>query len=88
MSAASSPLERSPQKAVIRDVGRVLGMSYADVDVVAKAVPNDLHITIEKALEGPLGDMVQSSDELRRLIDISTSARGMPRMPRRTPPAL
>ncbi|PWL96935.1 MAG: DNA polymerase III subunit alpha [Clostridiales bacterium] len=66
-------------KAVIRDVGRVLGMSYADVDVVAKAVPNDLHITIEKALEGPLGDMVQSSDEVRRLIDISKALEGMPR---------
>ena len=66
-------------KAVIRDVGRVLGMSYADVDVVAKAVPNDLHITIDEALKGPLGQMVQSSDEVRRLIELSKALEGMPR---------
>ena len=66
-------------KAVIRDVGRVLGMSYADVDVVAKAVPNDLHITIEKAMEGHLGELYQNSEEVRRLIDISKALEGMPR---------
>ena len=66
-------------KAVIRDVGRVLGMSYADVDVVAKAVPNDLHITIEAAMEGPLGDMYKNSEDVRRLIDISKALEGMPR---------
>ncbi len=66
-------------KAVIRDVGRVLGMSYADVDAVAKAVPNDLHITIEKALEGTLGDMYRDNESIRRLIDISKALEGMPR---------
>lgn len=66
-------------KAVIRDVGRVLGMSYADVDIVAKAVPNDLHITIEAALSGPLGDMVKNNEEVKRLIDISKALEGMPR---------
>ncbi len=66
-------------KAVIRDVGRVLGMSYADVDAVAKTVPNDLHITIEKALEGPLGDLYRDSEDVRRLIDISKALEGMPR---------
>lgn len=66
-------------KAVIRDVGRVLGMSYADVDAVAKAVPNDLHITIEKALEGSLGDMYRDNESIRRLIDISKALEGMPR---------
>ncbi len=66
-------------KAVIRDVGRVLGMNYADVDAVAKAVPNDLHITIEKALEGPLGDMYKENESIRRLIDISRALEGMPR---------
>ncbi len=66
-------------KAVIRDVGRVLGMSYADVDAVAKAVPSDLHITIEKALEGPLGEMYRDREDVRRLIDISRALEGMPR---------
>ncbi len=66
-------------KAVIRDVGRVLGMSYADVDAVAKAVPNDLHITIEKAMEGALGDMYRDNESVRRLIDISKALEGMPR---------
>ncbi|MBQ8419756.1 MAG: DNA polymerase III subunit alpha [Clostridia bacterium] len=66
-------------KAVIRDVGRVLGMSYNDVDAVAKAVPNDLHITIEKALEGALGDMYRDNESIRRLIDISKALEGMPR---------
>ncbi|MBM3261882.1 MAG: DNA polymerase III subunit alpha [candidate division Zixibacteria bacterium] len=37
-------------KAVIRDVGRVLGMSYAEVDHIAKLVPGDLHITLDKAM--------------------------------------
>ncbi len=66
-------------KAVIRDVGRVLGMSYADVDVVAKAVPNDLHVTIDDALEGPLGDMMQNNETVRRLVEISRALEGMPR---------
>ncbi len=66
-------------KAVIRDVGRVLGMNYAEVDAVAKAVPNDLHITIEKALEGDLGDLYRDSENVRRLIDISKALEGMPR---------
>ena len=66
-------------KAVIRDVGRALGMSYAEVDAVAKAVPNDLHITLEKALEGRLGDMYKASPEVKKLIDISMALEGMPR---------
>lgn len=66
-------------KAVIRDVGRVLGMSYADVDVVAKAIPNDLHVTIESAMEGALGDMYQNSENVRRLVDIAKALEGMPR---------
>ena len=38
-------------RAVIRDVGRVLGYTYAEVDQVAKAVPMDLGMTLKKALE-------------------------------------
>ena len=68
-------------KAVIRDVGRVLGMSVAEVDVVAKAIPNDLHVTIEDALAGSLGEMYESNESIRRLIDISKALEGMPRHP-------
>ncbi|MEC8932247.1 MAG: DNA polymerase III subunit alpha, partial [Candidatus Latescibacterota bacterium] len=38
-------------KAVIRDVGRVLGMGFGDVDAIAKLVPNELKITLDKAIE-------------------------------------
>src|SRR5690606_31444549 len=37
-------------KAAIRDTGRALGMSYADVDRVARLIPNALHMTLERAL--------------------------------------
>ena len=66
-------------KAVIRDVGRALGMNYADVDVVAKAVPNDLHITLADAMRGKLGEMYNNSADIKKLIDISMSLEGMPR---------
>lgn len=66
-------------KAVIRDVGRALGMSYADVDVVAKAVPNDLHITLEEAMHGRIGKMYEQNSEVKKLIDISMALEGMPR---------
>lgn len=66
-------------KAVIRDVGRALGMNYADVDAVAKAVPNDLHVTLADALKGKIGEMYRSSADIKKLIDISMSLEGMPR---------
>lgn len=66
-------------KAVLRDVGRALGMSYADVDAVAKAVPSDLHITLEKAMEGKLGDMYEADENVKKLVDISMALEGMPR---------
>lgn len=66
-------------KAVIRDVGRALGMSYSDVDAVARAVPYDLHMTLEKAMSGELGKLYEGSAEVRRLVDISMSLEGMPR---------
>jgi len=66
-------------KAVIRDVGRALGMSYTEVDIVARAVPNDLHITLKKALEGKLGELYEQNTETKRLVDISMALEGMPR---------
>ena len=60
-------------KAVIRDVGRVLGMSYQDTDAVAKAVPFDLGMTLEKALKlSPLlHGMYEEKPEVKRLIDMA-----------------
>ena len=68
-------------KGVIRDVGRVLGMSYADTDTVAKAVPFDLGMTLEKALKvSPmLKTMYEEQPDVQRLIDTAMTLEGMPR---------
>lgn len=67
-------------RAAIRDVGRALGMPYADVDAVAKAVPRDLGITLKKALETPeLKELYASGDKVRKLIDTAMALEGMPR---------
>ncbi len=68
-------------KAAIRDVGRVLGMSYQETDVVAKAVPFELGITLEKALNlsPQLRRMYDEQSEVKRLIDMAMSLEGMPR---------
>ncbi len=68
-------------RAAIRDVGRVLGMSYGEVDVVAKAVPFVLGITIERALQmnEKLREMYRNKPEVRRLIDTAKALEGMPR---------
>ncbi|MCQ2436699.1 MAG: DNA polymerase III subunit alpha, partial [Clostridia bacterium] len=66
-------------KAAIRDVGRALGMSYADTDAVARAVPTDLHMTLERAMEGHLGRMYEENADVRKLIDIAKALEGMPR---------
>ena len=68
-------------KGVIRDVGRVLGMSYADTDQVAKAIPFDLGMTLEKALKiSPLlKTMYEEQPEVTRLIDTAMTLEGMPR---------
>jgi DNA polymerase-3 subunit alpha len=56
-------------KAAIRDVGRVLGMSYADVDKVARAVPKDLGVTIKNALKLPeLKTLYENSEEVKKLV--------------------
>ncbi len=68
-------------KAAIRDVGRALGMSYADVDRVARCVPNALHITLDEALAQSL-EMKQAHDEdpqVRRLVDTARQLEGVAR---------
>jgi len=67
-------------KAAIRDCGRAMGMTYADVDVVAKAVPNELGITLKNALRfKELKTLYEGSEQTRKLIDTAISLEGMPR---------
>ncbi len=68
-------------KAVVRDVGRVLGMSYGFVDRIAKLVPFELGITLEAALqkEPELQRLYQAEEEVRNLIDLARSLEGLTR---------
>ncbi len=70
-------------RAAVRDVGRALGMSYGDVDSVAKLIPQKLGITIREALDSPDGkDLKERYDnerEVKTLIDTAMSVEGMPR---------
>jgi len=68
-------------KAVIRDVGRVLGMSYASVDVMAKMIPFSLDMTLEKAysVNAQLRDLIASDPQYQRLYDMARNLEGMPR---------
>ncbi len=67
-------------RAAIRDVGRAMGMSYGDVDVVARAVPHELGITIAEALRLPdLKALYEGSETVKKLVDTAISLEGMPR---------
>ncbi|MCQ2550854.1 MAG: DNA polymerase III subunit alpha [Clostridia bacterium] len=68
-------------KAAVRDVGRALGVSYQDTDAIAKAIPFDLHMTIDKALEmnPELKARYDSEDQVKNVIDMSRALEGMPR---------
>lgn len=68
-------------RAAIRDVGRALGMSYQSVDAVAKLIPNDLHITIDKALaqSKELKSQYDQNPRVHDLIDTARQLEGMPR---------
>ena len=68
-------------KSVIRDVGRVLDIPYADVDRIAKLVPFEIHITIDKALEesSELRTLYETDEDTKKIIDIARGLEGMPR---------
>jgi len=68
-------------KAVVRDVGRVLGMSYGHVDRIAKLIPFELGITLEDALkkEPELRRLYESDEEITNLIDLARSLEGLTR---------
>ena len=67
-------------RAAIRDVGRALSMPYAEVDLVAKAVPSVLNITLKEALElSPQLKQYYEEERVRQLIDLAQALEGMPR---------
>ncbi len=68
-------------RAAVRDVARALGKSYATGDTVAKAIPRELHITIEKSLErsAELKELYNTSEEAREILDMAKQVEGMPR---------
>ncbi len=68
-------------KGVVRDVGRVLDMPYARCDAIAKMIPGDLGMTLEKALrQSPeLREAYQQDDEVKYLIDMAKRLEGLPR---------
>ncbi len=68
-------------KGVIRDVGRVMDLPYAYVDNIAKMIPNELNITIDRALElnPELRNLYQTDEQVKYLIDMSKRLEGLPR---------
>ena len=76
-------------RAAIRDVGRVLGHSYGDVDRIAKAVPNQLGIRLDEALQlsPQLKEMHDGDPSVRRIIDFAKQLEGWPATPPPTPRA-
>jgi DNA polymerase-3 subunit alpha len=68
-------------RAAIRDVGRVMGYPYGEVDMIAKMVPAELGMTIENALvlNPELKKMYDENERVKRLIDIAKGLEGFPR---------
>lgn len=68
-------------RGVIRDVGRVMDIPYAKTDMISKSVPQELNITIDKALSmnGDLKKMYDSDPEVTELIDMAKRLEGLPR---------
>ncbi len=68
-------------KGAIRDVARVMDLPYAEADAIAKSVPNELHMTLNKALEisKPFRDYYEADEKYKKLIDTAIALEGMPR---------
>ena len=68
-------------KMVIRDVARVLDIPYAEADKLAKMIPNEVHITIKKALEQnrELQELYENDEETKKILDIAMRLEGLPR---------
>ncbi len=68
-------------KNAIRNVGRALDISLAETDKIAKMIPNELHITIKKALEQniELKNLYENDERIHKLLDVSMALEGMPK---------
>lgn len=68
-------------RAVVRDVGRVMGVAYAEVDRIAKMIPPELDMTLKKALEGEseLKNLYKNDPQITKLIDTALSLEGLNR---------
>ena len=68
-------------KAAIRDVGRAMGLAYSTVDNIAKQIPNELNITLDRALKrsSEFKTLYDTDSEARELIDMARRVEGMPR---------
>ncbi|MBA2557191.1 MAG: DNA polymerase III subunit alpha, partial [Chloroflexi bacterium] len=68
-------------RAAIRDVGRVLGLGYGEVDRIAKAVPNQLGIKLDEAIQmaAPLREMQEADPQVRKLLDLAKQVEGVAR---------
>jgi len=68
-------------RAVVRDVGRVMGMPYADVDRIAKMIPPDPNITLRDALESEpeLNNLYKNDPQIKQLIDTALTLEGLNR---------
>lgn len=68
-------------RAAVRDVGRALNISYGEVDKIAKLIPAELGVTLERALDisPDLVELYQNNYDARRVIDLAKAIEGMPR---------
>ena len=68
-------------KAVVRDVGRVMDLPYALCDSISKMIPNELNMTLDRALEmsSELRTMYEGDEQVKELIDVSKRLEGLPR---------
>ena len=68
-------------KAVVRDVGRVMDLPYALCDSISKMIPNDLGMTLDKALDASteLRELYQKDEQVQELIEVSKRLEGLPR---------
>ncbi|MBQ7172203.1 MAG: DNA polymerase III subunit alpha [Clostridia bacterium] len=67
-------------RAAIRDVGRALGVSYAEVDEVAKAIPQMMKVSLDDVMQAKeFSDLYRSSATVKQMVDIAASLEGMPR---------
>ena len=72
---------------MIRDVGRVMDLPYAQCDSIAKMIPTELNITIDKAMKmnPELRNLYESDDTVKKLIDMSKDWRDFQDIPPCTP---